>query len=625
MNTKLVIFLSLASSFVLDVYADSATWNLNPTSSDWNTATNWTPATVPNGPSDVATFDVSSITGLTVSAEMTEVAAIVFNPGASSFNITSDPTSNSTTATLTISGTGIVNNSGVTQNLAAVTEIGKLGLISFENGASAGDGTALTALGAITEGLYAGAAIYFRDTSTCGSASIVIGGARAEGGAFGANLVFANSATAGNATITVNESETSGGKGGHVPFNDFSSAGNATFVLNSASAAGHGAATMLFIANATAGNANFTLNGSTTAAGETTRIDFIGIFGDLCTAGNAFFTINGGQGAGTAGGIVDFQGQPGPPLNATAGTATLINNGGDGEGSLGGQTIFESYSTASQATLIANGGTNRGGGGIIMFEGAADGADARIELFGNGRLDPTISSFISVGSIEGDGFIDLSAGHTELITGANNLSTTFSGLIKGEAGSLTKIGTGTLTLAGANTYTGGTTVNAGGLVINNTTGSGTGTGALQVNAGILAGSGTIAGAVTIGTGSGTGAFLTPGMGASTATTLTLQSALTFKADGTYTCRLNTKKTKADQLIANGVTIESGAQFAFKVTGDKQLRTGKSATVISNTAATSISGRFANLPDGTTFTVGPNTFQVSYEGGDGNDLTLTVVQ
>ncbi len=32
----------------------------------------------------------------------------------------------------------------------------------------------------------------------------------------------------------------------------------------------------------------------------------------------------------------------------------------------------------------------------------------------------------------------------------------------------------------------------------------------------------------------------------------------------------------------------------------------------------------NLPDGGSITVGNNTFQASYEGGDGNDLTLTVV-
>ena len=35
------------------VYASSATWNLNPTSGEWNTAANWTRAPVPDGPRDV--------------------------------------------------------------------------------------------------------------------------------------------------------------------------------------------------------------------------------------------------------------------------------------------------------------------------------------------------------------------------------------------------------------------------------------------------------------------------------------------------------------------------------------------------------------------------------------------
>jgi hypothetical protein len=48
------------------------------------------------------------------------------------------------------------------------------------------------------------------------------------------------------------------------------------------------------------------------------------------------------------------------------------------------------------------------------------------------------------------------------------------------------------------------------------------------------------------------------------------------------------------------------------------------TVIDNTAATPIAGTFANLADGSTITIGSNTFQAGYEGGDGNDLTLTVV-
>ena len=82
----------------------------------------------------------------------------------------------------------------------------------------------------------------------------------------------------------------------------------------------------------------------------------------------------------------------------------------------------------------------------------------------------------------------------------------------GTGASFTKIGKGTLILSGANTYTGGTTLTAGALVINNMTGLGTGDGAVQVNQGILAGSGTIGGAVTVGTGGGAGAFLSSGKG-----------------------------------------------------------------------------------------------------------------
>jgi hypothetical protein len=47
-------------------------------------------------------------------------------------------------------------------------------------------------------------------------------------------------------------------------------------------------------------------------------------------------------------------------------------------------------------------------------------------------------------------------------------------------------------------------------------------------------------------------------------------------------------------------------------------------LISNTSANPITGTFSNLPDGGTVTINGNNFQASYEGGDGNDLTLTVV-
>ena len=85
MKTKLLIIVSLIVA--IDALAGSATWKNSPTSPDWNTAANWTPATVPNGASDTATFAISSKTRVSLS-DNTLVNGIVFEPGASAFTIT---------------------------------------------------------------------------------------------------------------------------------------------------------------------------------------------------------------------------------------------------------------------------------------------------------------------------------------------------------------------------------------------------------------------------------------------------------------------------------------------------------------------------------------------------------
>ena len=85
-------------------HAGSATWDLNPTSGDWNTAANWTPMTVPNGPADIATFGLSNTTDVSISAN-TEVNAITFIPVNSGYTITVPDF-----LILTFSGAGIIGD-----------------------------------------------------------------------------------------------------------------------------------------------------------------------------------------------------------------------------------------------------------------------------------------------------------------------------------------------------------------------------------------------------------------------------------------------------------------------------------------------------------------------------------
>jgi len=138
--------------------------------------------------------------------------------------------------------------------------------------------------------------------------------------------------------------------------------------------------------------------------------------------------------------------------------------------------------------------------------------------------------------------------------------------------------------------------------------------------------GFILGVLQSGTAAGTGAFLAPAVGSNVQATLMIQSALTFNADATYTYtfRKNRNGTRTDQVIANGVTINSGAMIALSGHTSVPLRQGLVLTLISNTSASPISGTFSNLPDGGIVTVNGNNLQASYSGGDGNDLMLTVV-
>src|SRR5262249_23033599 len=139
-------------------YATSAQWDLNPISGDWNTAENWTPNEVPNGPADAATFGLSNTTDVSIS-ENTEVNGIIFTPEATNpYTITVSPG-----LTLTLSGAGITNNSG-RGHIFVVGDLNFGGAqVRFRNSASAGNAVIDT---------FDGSSINFFNRSTAGSAHI---------------------------------------------------------------------------------------------------------------------------------------------------------------------------------------------------------------------------------------------------------------------------------------------------------------------------------------------------------------------------------------------------------------------------------------------------------------------
>jgi autotransporter-associated beta strand protein len=387
--------------------------------------------------------------------------------------------------------------------------------------------------------------------------------------------------------------------------------------------------TQTFFTGSGMGFFNTATAGSNVIITTTSGAEHITAFLEGSNAGSATL-INAGADSATDAAVLRFSNL------SSAENSTIVNQGGN---VLGGVTDFFDSSTASNSTittyqngitaffLSATGGTATliADGGLIHFENSADGQMARVELTNGGVLDVAslrATEAMSIGSLEGDSTGTVKLGPTQLSIGGNGLSTTFDGLIF-QRGSLVKIGMESLTLTGANTYAGGTTVAGGTLLAQNATGSATGTGPVQVNAGTFGGTGSVSGPVTVGAGTGPRAFLAPGMKGPG--TLSITRALTFRSNGSYKCELGlTAHPRADQVSANGVTVQTGAQFVFRTKGTQTLPLGTSFTIISNTAATPISGTFTNLADGSTLVGGSNTLQASYEGGDGNDLTLTVV-
>lgn len=186
---------------------------------------------------------------------------------------------------------------------------------------------------------------------------------------------------------------------------------------------------------------------------------------------------------------------------------------------------------------------------------------------------------------------------------------------------LNKTTGGTLIIDGTNTYTGGTSVSAGTLVVNGSiTGSVT-----TVSGTTLGGSGTIGGAVTIASG----ATLAPGNSPGTLNT----GDLTING-GTFAIEIGSALAYDSVNITGTVNLTAPIALTLDFSAYNPVDLVDSFTLIANNLgdAVGLSGGFtfdgSPIVEGVDFfaTSGSFTqaFQLNYHGGDGNDVVLSAV-
>jgi hypothetical protein len=180
---------------------------------------------------------------------------------------------------------------------------------------------------------------------------------------------------------------------------------------------------------------------------------------------------------------------------------------------------------------------------------------------------------------------------------------------------------GSVVLSGSDSYAGNTFAQGTLLYVDGTLSS---TSIVDLLAGSeLHGNGIIAAPVVTDVGPN---VISPGHGSVTGVLTT--GNVTFGSQGsqTFAVSINGPAVGAqyDQLAVNG-TVALGTVCAFDIEwlGYAPPR-GTEFTIIKNNGGSPISGTFVGLPEGSTYVVNSTTFQISYVGGSGHDVVLTVL-
>jgi fibronectin-binding autotransporter adhesin len=285
-------------------------------------------------------------------------------------------------------------------------------------------------------------------------------------------------------------------------------------------------------------------------------------------------------------------------------------------GVIDGTSTF--YKSGAGTLILSGTNTNTGStsitAGTLRVTGALD--DTAVSVSSGATYD--VDATDAVANISGAGTVDIASGVT-LTVGSNNLSTTLSGVISGD-GNLIKVGTGRITLSGANDYTGSTTVSAGYLRAQHNTALGTTAGntnvangaTLELIGGITIGSGEDL--TIIGDGMSDGNYL--GALRNVSGTNTYQGSITLS---TSTSRI---VSSAGTLNISGNIINGSIDLIISGSGDTSVSgvIGNGSGTLSKRGNGTLTLSGTNTFTGST-TISAGTLSISADNNLGNPDTL----
>ncbi|MBU3641842.1 autotransporter-associated beta strand repeat-containing protein, partial [Polynucleobacter sp. Fuers-14] len=531
-------------------------------------------------------------------------------------------------------GSAVSTVSGIT---ATSGELGNSGgiLIGYTGGGGGGSATAGASSGGNgTQSSITGSALYYAAgggggnwSTTAASGGSGIGG---NGGSIntpnnnatiGGNGVANTGSGGGGGGNTVGNGSTGvNGSGATVQAGSGGNGGSGIVVVNSSSSLtiNAGAGQITFAAGKTISNVSLALNSSYSTSNGNTIASSIGATNNSLTlTGGGLFTLSGtnSYSGGTTLSAGTLKLASATALGAASGAVSIAS----------GAILDLNGQTLTNANPLTINGTGSGNGALINSSSTGAtyigllslGSSSQISG-GNGTI-----TLNNVGIITGSGF-SLTLG------GAQGGS--ISGIIATAAGSVTKQDAGTWTLSGANSYTGGTTVNAGTLRIASGGTAGASTGAVTITSATL----DLQTALTIGSlsMSGTSPAITTSSGTSSLAvsgTATLANAITTSGIQTYggavTLGAGTTLTTTNSNVIFGSSIDgtsSGAQSLTIANGSGAIALGGNVGVaVSLSAINFSSGTATTILGGSVNTSGSQTYSgAMYVAASSPTLTST---